>query len=82
MQVHINISDFVIGAMLLQVEDGCFHLITYHSHWLNASQLNYAIYEKETLAIISSLDQWSQYLQNGVHFMIITDYESIKYLDI
>ena len=48
---------------------------------MNASQLNYAIHEKETLAIISLLDQWSQYLQNGVHFMIITDHESIKYLD-
>ena len=77
----MDASDFAIGAMLLQEENGCFRLIAYHSRRLNASQLNYAIHEKETLAIISSLDQWSQYLRNGVYFTIIMDHESIKYLD-
>ena len=43
--------------------------------------MNYAIHEKETLAIISALDQWSQYLCNGINFTIVTNHESIKYLD-
>ena len=61
-QIHIDTSDFIIRAILLQKKNRYFHLIAYYSYWLNTSQLNYTVHEKETLAIISSLDQWSQYL--------------------
>ena len=30
-QVYIDISDFIIGAVLLQKENKCFHLIVYYS---------------------------------------------------
>ena len=55
-QVYIDTSNFAIRVILLQEENGCFHLITYHSCQLNISQLNYTVHEKETLVIISSLD--------------------------
>ena len=80
-QVHMNASVTAIGDILLQQEDECFCSIAYHSQRLNSSQLNYPIHEKEMLAIISALDQWSIYLQNGINFTIVMDHESIKYLD-
>ena len=77
----MDASDIAVRAVLLQQEDEHFHPIAYHSQRLNSAQMNYAVHEKETLAIISALDQWSQYLHNGIHFTIVTDHESIKYLD-
>ena len=56
------------------------HPIGYFSKKLSLAQINYAIHEKETLAIVEALEHWSIYLYNGVLFMVITDHASFKYL--
>src|SRR5579871_2822973 len=80
-QVHTDASDFAAGAVLLQKENDSFRPVTYYSRRLNPAQMNYVIHEKETLAIISVLDQWSVYLKNGILFTIVTDHESLQYLN-
>ena len=80
-QVHTDASDFAAGAILLQKENDSFRPVAYYSQRLNPAQMNYVIHEKETLAIISALDQWSVYLKNGIPFIIVTNHESLQYLN-
>ena len=82
LEVHTDASDYALGAVLLQQDDsGHFRPVAYLSHRLNAAQLNYPVHEKEALAIVHALDQWSLYLRDGRPFTIITDHASLRYLD-
>ena len=51
-------SDYAIGAVLGQKRDRTFEVIYYASRTLNDVQLNYAITEKELLAIMFSFDKF------------------------
>ena len=47
---------------------------------LNEVERNYDIYDKELLAIIRALDEWSQYLKGAKHrFEILTDHKNLEY---
>ena len=46
---------------------------------MNATELNYATHERELLALIHSLCTWRHYLL-GNHFIVVTDHNSLKYL--
>ncbi|RVW44008.1 Retrovirus-related Pol polyprotein from transposon 17.6 [Vitis vinifera] len=55
-------SDFAIGAVLGQREDGKPYVIYYASKTLNEAQRNYTTTEKELLAVIFALDKFRAYL--------------------
>ena len=55
-------SDFVIGAVLGQRENGKPYVIYYASKTLNEAQRNYITTEKELLAVVFALDKFRGYL--------------------
>ena len=78
--VTTDASNFAIGAVLSQ-DDGKGHRpIAFKSRKLSPAEQKLATHEKELLAIIHALDHWRCYLE-GVEFDVITDHQSLKYIN-
>ena len=59
----MDLLDFILGVYMVQKhEDGIQHLIVYYSQKLTLLELNYNIYNKELLAIITVLKEWRAFL--------------------
>jgi hypothetical protein len=79
-KVETDASNFGIGAILSQQQDGFWHPIAFMSKTLTEAERNYKIYDKELLAIIKALRTWRQYLLDAKEqFEICTDHENLKY---
>ncbi|KAL6338313.1 hypothetical protein AAG906_018658 [Vitis piasezkii] len=72
-------SDFAIGAVLGQREDGKPYVIYYASKTLNEAQRNYTTTKKELLAVVFALDKFRAYLV-GSFIIVFTDHSTLKYL--
>jgi transposase InsO family protein len=52
----------------------------FYSRKLTAAELNYEIYDKEMLAIITAIKEWRAYLEGAVHpFTVYTDHKNLEY---
>ncbi|WJZ89302.1 hypothetical protein VitviT2T_008528 [Vitis vinifera] len=60
-EVMCDASDFAIGVVLGQREDGKPYVIYYASKTLNEAQRNYTTTEKELLAVMYALDKFHAY---------------------
>ncbi|RVW81158.1 Retrovirus-related Pol polyprotein from transposon 17.6 [Vitis vinifera] len=78
-EVMCNASDFAIGAVLGQREDGKPYVIYYASKTLNEAQRNYTTTEQELLAVVFALDKFRTYLV-GSFIVVFTDHSALKYL--
>lgn len=78
-EVHTDASNYGIGGMLTQNIDGKEHPIAYMSRSLSATEKNYSITERETLAVITAIEHWRCYLENGKRFTVYTDHSAIKW---
>ncbi|RVW80059.1 Retrovirus-related Pol polyprotein from transposon opus [Vitis vinifera] len=78
-EVMCDVSDFAIGAVLGQREDGKPYVIYYASKTLNEAQRNYTTTEKELLVVVFSLDKFRAYLV-GSFIVVFTDHSTLKYL--
>jgi hypothetical protein len=77
--IFTDASDFAIGAVLTQKDDSGVHQpIAYESRKLQGAELNYAVHEKEMLAIVHAITLWRHYLE-GTEFEVITDHQSLQY---
>ncbi|RVW78423.1 Retrovirus-related Pol polyprotein from transposon 17.6 [Vitis vinifera] len=65
-EVMCDASDFAIGAVLGQREDGKPYVIYYASKTLNEAQRNYTTTEKELLAVFA-LDKFRAYLMDSYY---------------
>ena len=80
-------SDFTIGVFLGQRKEKVvvvvvfffFNAIYYASKTLTNAQLNYAITEKELLAIVYAFEKFHSYLIS-TKVIVYTDHFTIKYL--
>ena len=72
-------SDFAIGTVLGQREEGKPYVIYYASKTLNEVQRNYTTTEKELLAVVFTLDKFRAYLV-GSFIVVFTDHSTLKYL--
>ena len=72
-------SDFAIGAVLGQREEGKPYVIHYARKTLNEAHRNYTTIEKELLAIVFALEKFQAYLV-GSFIMVFTDHSALKYL--
>uniref|UniRef100_A0A1A8P496 CCHC-type domain-containing protein n=1 Tax=Nothobranchius rachovii TaxID=451742 RepID=A0A1A8P496_9TELE len=81
-KLEVDASDAGAGAVLLQEDtDGLDHPICYFSRKFNPAQRNYSTIEKETLALIWSLQHFSVYVGNSAFTTIVfTDHNPLVFL--
>jgi hypothetical protein len=80
--LETDASDFAIGACLLQLgDDGKLHPVAFYSRKLKDAEWNYPVHEKELLSIKEALRTWGCYLDNGREVTVLTDHESLKYMN-
>ena len=53
--VKIDISDFILGVYLVQKHLDKWHLVIYYNYKMTPLELNYNIYNKELLGIVTAL---------------------------
>lgn len=72
-------SNTAIGAVLSQGEIGKDRPIAYISRSLNKTEENYAVNEKEMLAIVWALDNLRNYLYGAKKIRILTDHQPLTF---
>lgn len=72
-------SDYTIGAVLSQEQDGQEKVISYGSHMLGKSERNYCVTDKELLAVRFFIEYYKQYLL-GREFIVRTDHHALVWL--
>jgi hypothetical protein len=80
-QVETDASDFALGAILSQLDDdGTLHPVAYYSRKFSASEINYPVYDKELIAIISAFVEWRSYLARAQHcIQVVIDHKNSLY---
>jgi transposase InsO family protein len=79
--LETDASDWAVGVVLLQLgSDGRLHPVAYEGRKLQGAELNYPVHEKELLAIKYGLEKFHYYIDNGQTTTIVTDHESLQYL--
>ncbi|RVW59149.1 Retrovirus-related Pol polyprotein from transposon opus [Vitis vinifera] len=76
-EVMCDASDFAIGAVLGQRDDGKPYVIYYASKTLNESQRTTTTIKKELLAVVFALEKFRAYLV-GSFIVVFTDHSSLK----
>ena len=80
--IETDSSDFGNGMALLQEgADGKMHPVAFDGRKLHGAELNYPTHEKELLAIKDALTKWRIYVLNGKPITVITDHDSLKYMN-
>ena len=72
-------SEFGLGVVLSQEQDGEEHVISYASRSLNTAERSYSITRKELLAVVFGLKRFRPYLI-GRQFVIRTDHSALQWL--
>ena len=60
--VKTDILDFILGIYLIQKYLDRWHLVIYYSYKIILLELNYNIYNKELLGIVTALKEWRTFL--------------------
>jgi len=80
--VETDASDYAIAVISSQIspDDGNIHPITFYSHSMQPTELNYKIYNKELLAIFEAFRQWCNYLEGSTHFVLmLSDHKNLEH---
>ena len=77
--LYTDASQFAIGAVLAQVQNGLERVICYASKSLNKAQSRYSTTKRELLAIVSYTRHFKHYLL-GRRFKINTDHRALQWL--
>ena len=77
--LQTDASEFALGCCLLQPYDGKLFPVEYYSRTLSGAQLNYAIYDKELLAMQEGMKKFRAYLQHD-EFVLLTDHKPLTHL--
>ena len=77
--LDIDASEYSIGGVLSQVQDGLEKVIEYAGRTLNRNEINYCVTRKELLAVVHFTRHFCQYLL-GRQFVIRTDHAALSWL--
>ena len=82
--LETDASDFAVGAVLSQPVDSSnlddLHPVGFFSRKMLPAEVNYNVHDKELLAIMCALDNWSHYLLGSSHkIRIFSDYRNLVY---
>ncbi|MBW0538935.1 hypothetical protein O181_078650 [Austropuccinia psidii MF-1] len=78
--VETDASNYVFGAVLIQVSDSGKRPIALDSQKLIQAELNYEIHEKEPLGIVWALKRWRAFLLSlSSPFEVLTNHSSLQY---
>lgn len=78
--LEVDSSGYVTGGLLSQYDDkGTLRPCAYFSQKNTPAECNYEIYDKELLAIVKCVREWSSELRGVRHFTIITDHQNLTY---
>ncbi len=79
--METDTSDFALGAILSQFGiDGLLHPVSFYSQKLTSAEINYQVYDKELLAIITTFEQWRPYLTRVQHrVQVLTNHKNLLY---
>lgn len=72
-------SNFGIGAVLSQMQEGQEKVIAYGSKTLSKSERNYSTYMRELLAVVTFVQKFRPYLE-GSEFLLRTDHAALQWL--
>ena len=80
-QVETDALDFAMGVVLSQQQrDGKWRPVAFISKSLNPAERNYEIYDKELLAVMHALYEWSHYLKGTEEqIKILTNHQNLTY---
>ena len=78
-EIMFDASDYVIGAVLGQMEDKKSFVIYYASKTLDSAHSNYITTEKEFLTVVFALEKFRSYIV-GSPVTIFTNHAALKYL--
>jgi len=68
MRIEVNVLDYAIEEVLsIECNDRQWRLVVYLSKFLNETERNYEIHDKEMLAVNKRLKNW-RYLLKGIKF--------------
>jgi len=81
MRIEVDASDYAMGEVLsMEEEDGKWRPVVFLSKFLNETERNYEIHDKEMLAIIRGLESWRHLLEGAqFKFEIWTDHKNLEY---
>jgi hypothetical protein len=80
-ELETNASNFTIASVLGQRDDqGRLRPVAFFSRKLHGPELNYPIYNKEFIAIVTSFKEFQHYLHGSKHQTIMyTDHKNITF---
>ena len=79
-QIFTDASNYGIGAILSQIQNGQEVVIAYQSRHLKPSEVKYATIEKEALAVIYAIKRFKHYLIDN-EFLVISDHRPLQWLE-
>jgi len=80
--METDVSDFAVGCILSQKsnEDNLLHPVALYFRSTFPAEINYKIYDKELLGVITALKVWRNHLKGSkLSFQIITDHSLPSY---
>ncbi len=78
--LQVDASNYGMGGVLTQFYNGEEHPIAYFSRKFTTSEKDYAIMERECLAMVESIKHFREYLY-GRRFTVITDHKPLEHID-
>ena len=77
--LECDASGWATGGALMQYVDGVLRPVAFYSRRMTPAECNYEIYDKEMLAVVACLDEWSEWLKPMASFVVRTDHKNLEY---
>src|SRR6202021_2866811 len=79
--LETDTSDEVVSGILTQKQkDNLWQLVAYYAKTMQLAECNYAIYDKELLAIVKAFEEWRIELEGLQQpLQVYSDYKALEY---